>query len=154
MFRRKNRHIAPTNPETIALVPDTHITPERRAALLTRAEAGEDVYAYGSEKSPTQIINLWDTDTRIILFPLASWKWELVTCQPIMLDQATVTRNWKLTFKDRPYSEARTITVHIDRRPDENLETYGQRAQRIASEIEGDINFYGHVPDQYNRTNW
>jgi hypothetical protein len=154
MFRR-NRHRPPTNPETITLVPDTHITPERRATLFLRATDGEDVYCYGSVDSPTGIINLWDTDTRIPLFPLAQWKWELMSCLPIM-KEASPTYYWRLTFKDRTAGTQmlKDITVHIDRRPNEALETYGERAKRIAQEIEGNLANYGQQPIQYSGTNW
>lgn len=138
------------------VVPETHITHERRMAYIARAEAGEDVYAYGEPDSPTGIINVWDWDTRIPLFPLTQWTWEMVSCLPVMHEQAYVSGDWKITFSQHHDPTLaitvipHTITVHIDRRPGEDLEIYGARAKRKAQELEGDLNLYDWQPNVFD----
>jgi hypothetical protein len=140
------------------VVPETHITDVRRMTYIARAEAGEDVYAYGEPDSPTGIINVWDWDTRIPLFPLERWAWELEGSQPVMID-AHPSHDWHLHFKAH-YTTAptytigeqdlRDITITIARLPQEDLPKYGERVGRVCRMVEGYVNLYGDDPQKYD----
>jgi hypothetical protein len=143
--RRLNR--PPTNAESIQEIPGTHITDTYRAELLERANAGEDVYAYGSIDSPTGIINVWDWDTRIPLFPLAQWRWEL---QSQRYDSES--GQWLLTFKRHGFEETQQIAVWITRDSlgAADLKVYINRAKRRGVMIANYLNLYGYDPDHYH----
>jgi hypothetical protein len=136
------------------VVPESHITDERRATYIARAEAGEDVYSYGEVDSPTGIINVWDWDTRIPLFPLVQWTWEL--------DQehtrySQIAHQWIVRFEAHiilvsPVGSraVRDITITIARHMEEDQERYAERAGRVMQMIEGYINLYGDDPNRYD----
>lgn len=147
MFRI-NRNRAPTNAETIMQVPNTHITAKQRDVLYKRAGAGEDVYAYGSLDTGAGIINLWDTDTRIPFFPIASQRWRLVDVT--QSDYAPGATLWALTFHPVPPVMSETILVYIDRRAGEGIERYQSRAARVAQMVAHYINLYGDEPAKYH----
>lgn len=142
------RHHKPTNAESIADIPSTHITAEYRAFLFTRAEHGEDVYAYGSIHSPTGIINVWDTDIRIPLYPLAQHRWNLVDATSNIDEHPTL---WRLIFAPEQPGLGVRITVWIDRQIGDNTEAiYLARAGRRAQMIAHYINLYGDDPGKYH----
>lgn len=132
------------------VIPESHITDARRMAYIARATAGEDVYSYGEADSPTGIINVWDWDTRLILYPLDRWVWTLSSATPIMQERAYPTHDWRLVFIGRLTDEECPITITVARQNGESLETYGARSQRKAQEIEGWVNFYTDKPETYN----
>jgi hypothetical protein len=131
------------------VVPETHITDERRAAYIARAEAGEDVYAYGEVDSPTGIVNIWDWDTRIPLYPLAQWTWELISSA--CAHDAPVSLYWTLTFQHHVTHEpAPAVHITIARHLEEDRERYAERAERVMQMIAGYINLYNDHPDGYD----
>lgn len=134
------------NVASIKEVPATHITEEMREALIKRASVPEDVYAYGSVDSPTGIINLWDTDTRIPFFPLSQYQWKLIG------RTAMSSYVWELRFSHLTIAQPDvTITINIDPLISEgDIGKYWLRVPRVAMMIEHYIALYGDHPQAYH----
>ena len=144
---RRSLNRPPTYPESIREIPDTHISPAYKAELLARAQAGEEVKAYGSVDSPTGIMNIWDIDTRIPLFSLDKWRWELAEQR-----YDSESGQWILTFNQHGFEATSQIAVWVDRLvgDGEDLNAYINRAKRRGVMIAHYVNLYGDNPDRYH----
>jgi hypothetical protein len=115
--------------ESILDVPAELMTKEDRARYYARANAGEDVYCYTAVKAPEQPDrwNLWDTDTRIPLVPVAS-AFELVF--------VTLARGqfhtWTIEWRGPEQSTLEHITIGVGQPFEEPDVVYAARVRRIA----------------------
>lgn len=110
---------------SINAIPDDLITHEDRAAVLERAEAGLDVYAY--HKGPGKgIWNIWDTDTRIACAPVAA-SWRITEVRQF------APQEWAIFVERDGESLVVQITIHLH--PTYDCEgdalRYVQRAERM-----------------------
>ncbi len=64
------RYFAEKRAASLRAVPPRFMPDRERAALVARALAGQDVYAYRSADPTQEVWNVWDIDTRIVQPPL------------------------------------------------------------------------------------
>ena len=139
------------NVQSIRDVPATHISAETRLILLRRAAKGEDVYCYGNVNSPTGIINLWDTDTRIPFYPLVQERW----AAPVIARQAN-SNQWHIELESTTVASLqRVVAITIDLHPwevntDIGFSPYMHRAGRVGRMVCHYINLYQDDPAKYN----
>lgn len=122
---------AQRNAHTIEQIPATNITPVERECYLMRAQAGIDVYAY--YKPASDLWDIWDTDTRIVM-PLLSKRWQIVH-----MAQVEGIR-WRVEVKRG--TETHVIALNILQSiTDHSGGDYQERAQRVILSI---INHAAH----------
>ena len=136
------------NVASLEAIPETHIIPYIRAAYIARAQAGEDIQAYGLDRlARGGIANLWIVDTRIPLAPSAHYLW----IEALRLRQVNGGRT-TLLFIHFDTKEKQRITVTIERHvgfPDSDPH-YEARAERVIEMISQTIALYQVEPSHYD----